>query len=325
MSRPASRVSAIVPTVGASPWIVECLRSLRRDGGDALEIVVVDQGPRPLELPQELGVRVVRLERNLGFAGGVNHGLNAARGELLATINDDLAVETGWLAATVATLDAEPEAAAAQGWVLRWQDPRLVDGYGLAFNRRWQAVQLGHGEEVAGAGQVSPEPPEPQEIFGVSATAALYRRSALDAVRLIDGAVFDPRLGSYYEDVDLACRLRAAGFRAFTVPAARALHAGSTTAGVDRLRLVYGNRYPVLARLLGRELWPRLPRIVAGDLLDLLRAAVRGRSAEAGASLVGLARACRLLPGSLRWGPPAVPLDELRRLGAEGFTPGAGR
>ncbi len=50
-----------------------------------------------------------------------------------------------------------------------------------------------------------------EEIFGVSATAAVYRREALRAVAS-GGEVFDPRLGSYYEDVDLAGRLRAAGF-----------------------------------------------------------------------------------------------------------------
>ena len=61
----------------------------------------------------------------------------------------------------------------------------------------------------------------------MSATAAIYRRSALadlgDA-----GRPFDARLFAYYEDVDLACRLRAAGHRALRVPAARAPR-GETT------------------------------------------------------------------------------------------------
>ncbi|MCB1056378.1 MAG: glycosyltransferase [Acidobacteria bacterium] len=317
----ATRVSAIVPTVGASPWLLECLEALRQDGGASLEIVLVDQGARPLHLPEGLGVRTLRLERNVGFAAGVNRGLDAARGELLATINDDLKIERGWIEATVAALGAEPRAAAVQGWVLQWRDPQRFDGCGLAFNRRWQAVQLGHGQPVADAPAVSAPMPSPREVFGVSATAALYRRAALDAVRLADGSVFDPRLGSYYEDVDLAVRLRAAGWSTWSTGAARALHAGSATAGIERLRWVYGNRYPVLARLLGRRMAARLPRIVAGDLLDLARAGIHGRHAEAGAILLGLARGARLLPRALHGGAPRINPDELERLAAESFSP----
>ena len=66
---------------------------------------------------------------------------------------------------------------------------------GIDWNPWWQAVQIGHGR---------PAPPvtaEPREIFGVSATAALYRRAALQD---LGEETFDPDLGSYYEDVDLA-------------------------------------------------------------------------------------------------------------------------
>lgn len=274
-------ISAVIPTLGKSPWLLQCLEALRREGG--IEIVVVDQGEKPTGLPE--GIRVVRPGRNLGFAAGTNLGVAESSGALIATVNDDAIVEPGWLAHLKAALESDPGAAAAQGVNLLLDDPERADGCGIAWNRWWQAVQIGHGEKAP------PATPGAQEIFGVSATAALFRREALLAVSP-RGEIFDPLLVSYYEDVELAGRLRAAGFRALLVPAARARHAGSATGRTlsrERWRLIYGNRYLAAKRFLGRGFWLRLPVLVLRDFLDLAHG---GRAAGI---LAGWGRAFRLL------------------------------
>ncbi len=399
-------VTAVVPTIGGSPWLAACLTALRRqEGVRSLEIVVVDQAPQPLALPPGLADRVLRPQRNLGFTGGTNLGIAAARGELLATVNDDAVVGPGWLATLAAALCADPGAAAAQGVNLladgrdldaaaglplaeppgQTRDRRRqIDSCGLGWNRWWQAIQLGHGmalEELesalaagavpdtpaiapaagkstaaavaaggglSGANGISNGPTTAVEVFGVSATAALFRRTALERVAP-DGRVFDPRLISYYEDAELAGRLRAAGFRALLAPAARALHAGSASgraapASRRRWRLIYGNRYLAAARLLGRGLWLRLPRMLLRDLLDLAgpfatrrspdrsadrelggaapgadRSAAPGADRSAGrrrltGAIAGWGRALRHLPAFARRGPSAPPLAEVARL-----------
>ena len=298
-------ISAIVPTLGRSPLLVPCLEALRREGGADLEIVVVDQGSEPASLPPGLADRLVRPGNNLGFAGGTNAGIAAAAGELLALVNDDVLVEPGWLAALAGTLAADPGVAAVQGVNLLLDDISLADGCGITWNRWWQAVQIGHALPAPPAGGGT------REVFGVSATAALFRRSAFPA-----GDVFDPRLGSYYEDVDLAVRLRAAGWQALLVPAARARHAGSATGrtlGSRRWRLIHGNRHLVAARLLGRSYWTHLPRLVLRDLVDLGRALLTGEGALAAGIAGGWGRAARLLPGFARRGAPAVPLQDVVR------------
>lgn len=311
-SVPSVRVSAVVPTLGRSPLLVPCLEALRRDGGATLEILVVDQAETPVELPGGLADRVLRPGRNLGFAGGTNLGIgNAMAGgtDLVATVNDDVLVEPGWTAALSRALEADPRAAAAQGANLILDTPVLADGCGIAWNRWWQAVQVGHG---------APAPPAVsagREIFGVSATAALFRCEALRSVAA-NGEVFDPRLISYYEDVELAGRLRAAGFRALFVPAARARHAGSATGRTmsrERWRLIYGNRWLAAARLLGRGFWPHLPRLALRDLVDLGRAALEGDGARATGILAGWSRAVRGLPAWARRGAPAVSMTEIAR------------
>lgn len=393
----APEITAVVPTVGRSPWLAACLRALRRQADPAsLEILVVDQAPQPLALPPELADQVLRPERNLGFAAGTNLGLAAARGELLATVNDDAVVSPGWLGALTAALRGDPRAAAVQGinvlagpagletgrddgtdgsggsehdarpgGHLGQDEPEWIDGCGLGWNRWWQAIQLGHGEPLPAASAaaavslpatgMAPPPPAssgpatadqaaagvvaPVEIFGVSATAALFRRSALERAAL-GGEVFDPRLVSYYEDAELAGRLRAAGFSALLVPAARARHLGSASgrtaaAGRERWRLIYGNRYLAAARLLGRGLWPRLPLMLLRDLLDaagpaaLLDALLRrdrrllpgdrgsgpgARRGRLSGMAAGWARALRHLPAFARTGAPVLSPTQVARL-----------
>ncbi len=275
-------VTAVVPTLGRSPYLIPCLEALRQEGLETtLEIILVDQGETPFEIPAGLVDRILRPGSNLGFAAGTNLGIEAASEEGIATVNDDALVEPGWLDALVKILEEHPGVAAVQGVNLQldWQmdRPERVDGCGIEWNGWWQAVQIGHGETAP------PPSTAPREVFGVSATAALYRRAALEAVGL-----FDPRLGSYYEDVDLAVRLRAAGWRALLVPAARARHGGSITGRTlsrERWRLIYGNRYAVASRHLGRGFLPRLPVLALRDGIDLGRALLK-RDRELAAGIV---------------------------------------
>ena len=200
----------------------------------------IDEGTR------RIADTVINLPSPIGFAAAANRGLLEVKAQFVALVNDDAVVQTGWVGPLLAQLSRDPRLAAAQG-VNRLPEGRL-DGGGIAWNSDWQAIQIGHGQAVV------PEP-GPRGIFGVSATAALYRHEALVRCAAPTG-IFDERLETFYEDVDLAVRLQGAGFGAGLVPAARALHQGSLTTGKDPVRkwfLLTRNRRWVLARLLGRD------------------------------------------------------------------------
>jgi GT2 family glycosyltransferase len=304
----AAKVSAVIPTLGRSPYLADCLLALRRAGGDELEIVVVDQAESPLELPAEARARVLRPGANLGFSRANNLGIEASRGDFVAAVNDDALVEEGWLAPLVAALESDETLGAVQGVHLILDHESQMDGCGLTWNRWWQAVQIGRFESPPAPGR------PPFETFGVSATAGLYRRSALESVAP-KGEVFDPLLVTYYEDVDLAVRLRTAGYRALCVPAARARHAGSVTSltlGSERWSLLYGNRYLIVAKLLGRGFWLRLPLLVARDLLDLARALFEPGGEHWRGIVRGWMRALRFLPQTAHTGPSVFRLIVLR-------------
>lgn len=310
MSEP---VVAVVPSLGLSPIGDAALAALRAElAPTGAGLVWVHQGhaapPPRLDRP---GERLLELGAAAGFARAANAGIAAAAAARIALVNDDCLLENGWLERLAAALDAHPGAAAAQGVNLLLDRPGLADGWGLGFNRWLEAVQIGHGEPALPPGSSS------LEVFGVSATAALYRRAALDRVALAGGQVFDERLGSYYEDAELALRLRAAGFQALAVPAARARHAGSATGGrrpVARWAAIRGNRWAVAAGWLGGRLPFALPRLAGRDLIDLARALAHARGAEAAGVLAGWARAVRLVPRFARPGPPRPPLAAATRL-----------
>jgi GT2 family glycosyltransferase len=310
------RVIAVVPSLGASSIAGEALARLRAELaplGGAAALAWVHQGGALAPELDRAGERLVRLPHAAGFAAAVNAGAAAlSPAEMVAVVNDDALLEPGWLAALLEELARRPGVAAVQGVNLELDTPERVDGCGLAWNDDWQAIQIGRGEAPPDARA------EAFELFGVSATAALYRSAALAAVARPTAPLFDERLGSYYEDVELAVRLRAAGFASWCVPRARARHQGQGTtrrAPRARWRQLYRNRRWVVATLLGERYPFERARIVARDRRDLARrlatldlAAVSGivagtREAEARPTALGLpeaAAAARALEAALR-------------------------
>ncbi|HUP21824.1 MAG TPA: glycosyltransferase family 2 protein [Thermoanaerobaculia bacterium] len=331
----SSRVLAVVPTLGESDLLGACLESIATQDPPCESLVLwqgPDSRPRSMQAEELRSARIVRLAQNRGFAGGVNAALrevDAARVGYVAVVNDDVVLGAGWLARLVDALDEDERLGSVQGVNLvlpRDSAPPAagiagnvgatrIDGVGLAWNRWWQAVQLLHDRPAAAA------PKEAREVYGVAATAAVYRRAALERSAKAPGEVLDETLFAYYEDVDLAGRLRRDGYSAAMVPEAVALHRGSATGLLmphQRWAWIYGNRWLVVARLLGRSFPRAVPRMLLRDLRDLARSlgsrSDRGRASGIGR---GLVRAARLLPRYARRGPPLLARAELDRLGAE--------
>ncbi len=254
------------------------------------ELIVVDNGSASSALlPGGWdAVRWVRPGRNLGFAGGVNAGVAAAEAPLLLLLNPDAVPEPGALDELLRGFAALPDAAGLA--------PRLAGSDG-ASQAGWQLRDLpSPGALLAQAlllppfGSRTAEPPAGTPIAQPAAAALALRRSALDAVGGLDERFFP----AWFEDVDLAFRLRSAGLPLCYWPAARFRHGlGSTVP-----RLGYGAFLWIYHRNLGRYLakhhgwaWAGAARaaLVLGALLRLAllplhaprRAAGRGDAARA--------------------------------------------
>src|SRR5262249_12784345 len=150
----------------------------------------------------------------------------------VALVNNDCVLEPGYLAFCREALERDAGLAAAQGLILDGSGAR-VDGCGIGWNARAEAIQLRHGEAV-------PDLKTPFAVTGVSGTAPLFRRAVF-----LEAGGFEESFFAYYEDADLALRLLRRGGRFACVPEARARHLGSATGSRDprmRWRRLFANR-----------------------------------------------------------------------------------
>ena len=238
------RLTAIVVHWHDEEHLEELVAAWPRD--PAFELLVVDNGgTRSLDVPAS--VRLISPGRNLGFAGGVNRGVNEARAPWVLILNADARPLDGALGRL---LEAAGDFPSAAGIV-----PALVGEDGSS-QHRWQLQPLpGPGTLVLqgfflGGARGPREPPaRGAEVEQPAAAALALRRSVLREIGGLDEGFYP----AWFEDVDLARRLKRAGHRLIYEPASRFAHAGGAT--VDGLG--YGPflwlYYRGLTRYLGKH------------------------------------------------------------------------
>jgi GT2 family glycosyltransferase len=297
--------SVVIPTYNGRRWLETCLASIARHrpdaGGDrgdcSIEVIVADDASvddtgswLAATYPE---VRHVRLERNGGFCAAANAGIAAARGEFIELLNNDTEVTEGWIPAGLEPF-GDPAVGSVAPLVLVRSDPSRVDSAGDSYTLVGWPAKRGHGED-ARRWQARPY----EHVFGASGSSAFYRAKALHEV-----GGFDSTFHSYYEDVDLAFRLRWAGYAAVFAPRCRILHEVSAS---------YDHTRPALQRRMSRNaeilFWSNLPlrwlvlAVVPHVAFTLVQGLWRLARGRAGAFWLGKWDALRLLgelPGRRR-------------------------
>jgi GT2 family glycosyltransferase/glycosyltransferase involved in cell wall biosynthesis len=219
-------VSVIIPVHNQWPVTARCLAMLRRYPGDTpLEVLVVDDASDD-ETPQCLArcrnLRVARNERNLGFVRASNLGAANAQGDYLVLLNNDTQVQAGWLDGLLATFRQRPDAGLV-GSRLIYPDGRQQEAGAIVFNDG-SAWNYGHLDDP-----YKPQYSYVREPDYVSGAALAIRRDLFERLGGFDEH-FAP---GYYEDADLAFRVRAAGYRVYYQPLSRVVHFEGVSAGTD--------------------------------------------------------------------------------------------
>ena len=208
-----------IPTLTGGEKLERCLASLQRQTVTPA-IVVADngegEGSAAMLAERFPAVTRVAFGRNLGFGNALNRAIREVGEGAIVLLNDDATAEPRMVEELLAGA-AEAEMVAAV--LLGERDPSRIDSAGVLVDQTLMAFDYLCGEPVerlAGAGAP----------LGPTGGAALYARDAFEAV-----GGFDERIFLYYEDVDLALRLRAEGARCALAPAALAVHGYSLTLG----------------------------------------------------------------------------------------------
>ncbi|RLE27885.1 MAG: hypothetical protein DRJ61_13140 [Acidobacteria bacterium] len=259
----SERVAVVIPTLGA-PSLNGCLAALSHQNLRPDQIIVVLSGgaPPPEAFPE---VTTVLIEHRLGFAAAVNRGLRevSTDTEFIALLNDDAKPSPQWLGTLVSALKDHGDLTAVQGTVIDAENPSRVDGRGLDFDDLGLPIQVERGESADDGDR------KIEDRLGVSATATLFRSTALGTVKLKDGSLFDENFDCYHEDTDLALRLLRLGLRSAWVPGAPCLHLGSASGNKrtwrhpwwilsNRWRALTGNLSPLAFAL-------NFPRLIRGE------------------------------------------------------------
>lgn len=251
----APTVVAVVPHWNRIDLLRELVHSLAAQTRPFDEWIVADNGSSDgsADFAEQAGARVLRLGRNLGFAAAVNRGIQAARADFVAILNNDVTLDGGWLEKILAGLG---DASFAAGKILRAADPKIIDGTFDEISRGACACRCGAGKPDSVYWAKS------RPIRFAPMTAALFRRDLFDQI-----GPLDERFQSYLEDVDFGLRCASSGKIGVYLPDALAFHRGSATLGAWNSDTVFHlSRNQVLLtrkHFRGEPRWP----IVAGQLL----------------------------------------------------------
>jgi GT2 family glycosyltransferase len=228
-SADAPEVSIILPVHGKFATTWTCLDSLSRvPAGASFEVIVADDCS--LDRTREMltrvrGIRVHRNVANLGYARTNNAAAKLARGKWLCLLNNDTRVTANWLGELVRTFEAFPNAAMV-GAQLLFPDGRLQEAGAMVF-RDGIASQYGRKRDPR-----RPEFSYARRVDYCSAACVLIERSIWERFGGFD-ELFAP---AYYEDTDLAFRMRNAGFDVVYQPRCRIVHYEGVTHGRDLRR-----------------------------------------------------------------------------------------
>jgi GT2 family glycosyltransferase len=219
-------VSIVIPVFNQLSFTHACLASLQAvQEQPHFEVIIVDDcstdGTAKL-VSQIPGIIYLRNETNSGFIVSCNLGADKARGKHLVFLNNDTVVKPGWLSALLDTFAEEPQAGIV-GSKLIYPDGRLQEAGGIIWR---DASGWNYGK--------SDDPDKPEynylrQVDYCSGAAVMIPKSLFHNL-----GGFDSRYApAYYEDTDLAFKVRQAGYKVLYQPLSEVIHYEGATGGTD--------------------------------------------------------------------------------------------
>lgn len=218
--------SIVIPVYNHAAHTLACLRALAaHPPAAACEILVIDDGSSDdtaAWMAAIDGLRRHRRAHNGGFIAACNDGLRLARGQYVVLLNNDTVPQPGWLDALLDTFAQVPEAGLV-GAQLLYPDGRLQESGGIVFDDGscWSYGRFESAED--------PRYASLRDADYCSGAALAIPRALFEQLGGLD-ARYAP---AYYEDTDLAFKVRAAGRRVLVQPGSRVVHDEGTSNGTD--------------------------------------------------------------------------------------------
>lgn len=231
-------VSIITVNYNQARITCDLLESLRKITYPNWECIVVDNAS-PTEDPTIIAVnypecRLIRSDKNLGFAGGNNLGVAESKGEYLLFLNNDTEVDPGFLEPLVGRLQLNPSIGMVSPKIRFFDEPDRIQYAGYTSFSKFTLRQHLIGFQQQDYGQFN----APSQTFSIHGAAMMVPLQVIRHVGLMTEIYF-----LYYEEHDWAEHIKRAGYSIFYEPESLVFHKESVSTGRESpLRTYYITR-----------------------------------------------------------------------------------
>lgn len=210
------KVSIIIVNWNGKHYLDTCLSSVLNQTYKNFEIIVVDNASidGSVEYLQEKypSVKIIKTNENLGFAKGCNVGMRASNADYIVTLSNDTRVESNWLEELIKVAETDERIGICGSKLLLMDTPNIYNSAGFFIILNAFIYDRAIGKKVGKYEKL-------EQVDGVCAASALYRKKMLNEIGLLDERFF---FG--HDDVDLSWRAKHADWNAIYVPTSICYH-----------------------------------------------------------------------------------------------------
>ena len=243
------KVSVLILSYNGKHLLADSVSSYLKNNYPNFSVIVIDNGS--VDGTKEYveqnfpGVMLLRTEKNLGYSGGFNLGLDYAfkqiNSDYVLVTNNDVKVDENVISELVKVAVTDKKIGFVTGKVYYYDQPQILQSVGKKEDPvRWNGGHIGHREEDLGQHN------EICERFFADDIFTLVSKDLFDEV-----GGYDTKFFLQSEEYDWQARGKKAGFKIMYTPYAKIWHKESMTIGaVSPLKTFYDARNPMLVILL---------------------------------------------------------------------------
>jgi GT2 family glycosyltransferase len=235
------KVAVVILNWNGKKFLQQFLPSVLSSTFSSYEVIIADNGSSDDSVAfmeqNYPAIRLIRFEKNLGFAKGYNEALKLIEAEYYALLNSDAEPAPGWLQPMVQLLDSDSSIAACQAKLLLYADNKMFEysggaggwldkyGYPFAKGRIFDVTEEDHGQYD-----------QTEPIFWASGAALFIRAKVFHEM-----LGFDEYFFAHQEEIDLCWRIQLAGYKIYSCPASVVYHVGGGTLPKGNSKKTYLN------------------------------------------------------------------------------------
>ncbi|HYM95137.1 MAG TPA: glycosyltransferase family 2 protein [Chitinophagaceae bacterium] len=226
---PPPKVAIVILNWNGRIYLEKFIPAVLLSSYPSFEVIVVDNGSSDDSvtfLQQNFpSVRIIRFDKNYGYAKGYNKALVQIEADYYAILNSDVEVQIRWLEPMVALLGSDPSIAACQPKVLSCNNRNLFEYAGAAggwLDKYGYPFAKGRIFDVCEEDTTQYDQTEP--VFWASGAALFIRAGVFHEMKGFDEYFF-----AHQEEIDLCWRIQLAGYKIYSCPSSVVFHVGGGT------------------------------------------------------------------------------------------------